>query len=83
MSTQQHGRIRVPSGADVPSTYRKDQYYAQQRTDQHHHEDLTSNHRRKSHHHHQQQDDFYNHYDELNERVRSPSLPPIGRMKNR
>lgn len=76
----QHGRVQVQAGADIPSTYRKDQYYAQQQ--RHHTEDLTNgvqSQRRQSHHQHQE--DFYNHYDELNERVRSPSLPPIGRMK--
>lgn len=30
-------------------------------------------------HHGDSRDDYYSHYEDLNERVRSPSLPPIDR----
>lgn len=58
---------------------RKDKYYAAQQSERH---EEIKNYSTSRFNGQQQQDSFYNHY-ELNERVRSPSLPPIGRTKIR
>lgn len=68
------------SANDDPRPMRKDKYYAAQQSAQH---EEIKNYSTSRFNGQQQQDSFYSHYDELNERVRSPSLPPIGRTKIR
>lgn len=69
----------IPANDD-PRTMRNDKYYNAQQSARH---QEIQNYSTSRFNGQQQQDSFYSHYDELNERVRSPSLPPIGRNKNR
>lgn len=59
---------------------RKDKFYNAKQSERH---EEIQNYSTSRFNGQQQQDSFYSHYDELNERVRSPSLPPIARAKIR